>query len=101
MFISKHEKENLKANIKYMKDAYETLSERFSAQNKVILSLLKTTKQLNERIEKLEGVRTKKLTHQNKWTPERRAEQSDRIKKMWADKREAKSPSNTVTGAPV
>ena len=58
---------------------------------------------LNRRLAKLEGVAPTKMESKppTKWTPERRAEQAARVKKMWAAKRAAKAPSNTVVGVPV
>lgn len=82
MFISKAEKAQIHARLE---EAYTLIS------------------RLNRRLAKLEGVAPAKMEskHQTKWTPERRAAQADRVKKMWADKRAAKSPSNTVVGVPV
>ena len=82
MFISKAEKKDIHAKLE---EAYTLIA------------------RLNRRLAKLEGVAPAKMEskHQTKWTPERRAEHAARIKKMWADKRAAKAPSNTVVGVPV
>lgn len=58
---------------------------------------------LNRRLAKLEGVAPAKMEikQPTQWTPERRAQQGERIKKMWADKKAAKLRANTVMGVPV
>ena len=82
MFISKAEKAQIHARLE---EAYTLIA------------------RLNRRLAKLEGVAPAKMEskHQTMWTPERRAKQGERIKKMWADKRAARAPSNTVVGVPV
>lgn len=82
MFISKAEKAQIHARLE---EAYTLIA------------------RLNRRLAKLEGVAPAKMEskHQTKWTPERRAQQAERVKKMWADKRAARAPSNTVVGVPV
>lgn len=82
MFISKAEKAQINARLE---EAYTLIA------------------RLNRRLAKLEGVAPAKMEVKRPviWTPERRAEQAARVKKMWADKRAAKLPSNTVVGVPV
>jgi hypothetical protein len=82
MFISKAEKKDIHAKLE---EAYTLIA------------------RLNRRLAKLEGVAPAKMESKppRKWTPERRAEHSERLKKMWAEKRVARSPSNTVVGVPV
>jgi chorismate mutase len=82
MFISKAEKKEIQDKLE---TAYTLLGK------------------LNRRLAKLEGVAPAKMQSKppTKWTPERRAEQAERIKKMWADKRQAKLAANTVMGVKV
>jgi len=101
MFISKAEKTKLFEEIEAMKINNEKLLANYVKQTKLVNTLTVHIHNLEVRIAEIEGVKAKKLTHQTKWTPERRAAQSEIIKKMWADKRVAKLPANTVVGVPV
>jgi chorismate mutase len=96
MFISKAEKKQIIEALLHVDEVQDTLTSKLDEAYTLIA-------RLNRRLAKLEDVAPVKMEskHKSKWTPERRAEQAERIKKMWAKKREAKSPANTVVGVPV
>lgn len=96
MFISNAEKKRIIDALLHVDGVQDTLTNKLDEAFTLIAKL-------NRRLAKLEGVAPAKMEskHKSKWTPERRAEQAARVKKMWADKRAAKSPSNTVVGVPV
>jgi hypothetical protein len=102
MFISKAEKAKLFEQIAILQVGYNNLTEKYSRQLNTTGKYMVYVQTLEKRVSELEGKKpAPKNTHKTKWTPERRAEQSDRIKKMWADKRKAKLAENTVMGIVV
>ena len=96
MFISNAEKKRIIDALLHVDGVQDSLSAKLDEAYSLIAKL-------NRRLAKLEGVAPAKMEskHQTKWTPERRAAQAERVKKMWADKRAARAPSNTVVGVPV
>lgn len=96
MFISSAEKKRIIDALLHVDGVQDSLSAKLDEAYTLIAKL-------NRRLAKLEGVAPAKMEskHKSKWTPERRAQQAERVKKMWANKKAAKSPANTVVGVPV
>jgi hypothetical protein len=106
MFISKAEKSRIKEEINALGDTVsatvkatalisEIQDEAISKLDFVSEKLVEAytlMSRLNRRLSKLEGVAPIKTVHTNKtkWTPERRAAQSELLKQKWADKKAAK-----------
>jgi hypothetical protein len=103
MFISKAEKAKVFEEIEVMKVSNSNLLSNYVKQTKLINTLTVHIHNLEVRIAEMEGIKAqpKRNAHKEMWTPEMRKRQSERVKKMWAKKRQEKLPSNTVVGVPV